>query len=220
MDGNDVFGFSVTNLGDLDGDGVTDIAVGAILDDDGDDDAGAVWILFLNGGSAPNVTLPTLTDITPNEAFPGETVTVILNGENFTSDMTVNINETGVTVSNVNVASANLATAQFDIANDSSSGVPGVKQVSVTTIKGTSNSVGFTVRLAKFFIFNCEHSMPRGFFGLEKLTMNVGDVENCVLQLTNHEPGKSVEISSLLRNWFRSVIKIEPAGNFCFQENI
>jgi hypothetical protein len=41
-------GNSVAALGDLDGDGVTEIAVGTPNDDDGVEDAGAVWILFLN----------------------------------------------------------------------------------------------------------------------------------------------------------------------------
>lgn len=44
---NDYFGFSVASLGDLDGDGVTDLAVGARKDDDGGTDRGAVWVLFL-----------------------------------------------------------------------------------------------------------------------------------------------------------------------------
>ena len=44
----DLFGFSVAALGDLDGDGVTDLAVGAINDDDGGTDRGALWVLFLD----------------------------------------------------------------------------------------------------------------------------------------------------------------------------
>ncbi|MDA2921109.1 integrin alpha, partial [Desulfobacterota bacterium AH_259_B03_O07] len=47
VDGDD-FGFSVASIGDLDGDGVTDLAVGAPGDDDGSFNRGAVWILFLN----------------------------------------------------------------------------------------------------------------------------------------------------------------------------
>jgi len=53
LDDVDQFGTSVANLGDLDGDGVTDIAVGAVKDDDGgndgnpDADVGAVYVLFL-----------------------------------------------------------------------------------------------------------------------------------------------------------------------------
>jgi len=47
-DWSDGFGDALTGLGDLDGDGVVDIAVGARSDDDGDNRAGAVWILFLS----------------------------------------------------------------------------------------------------------------------------------------------------------------------------
>ena len=48
LDDGDYFGCSVANVGDLDGDGVTDLAVGARGDDDGGTDRGAVWMLFLN----------------------------------------------------------------------------------------------------------------------------------------------------------------------------
>ena len=49
LDDGDFFGESVTSLGDLDGDGITDLAVGA-PNDEGLDPAhppGAIWILFL-----------------------------------------------------------------------------------------------------------------------------------------------------------------------------
>ena len=48
LDNTDFFGVSVVDLDDLDGDGVTDIAVGARGDDDGGEDRGALWVLFLN----------------------------------------------------------------------------------------------------------------------------------------------------------------------------
>lgn len=48
LDDGDVFGWVPENIGDLDGDGVSDIAVGAPNDDDGGSNKGAVWILFLN----------------------------------------------------------------------------------------------------------------------------------------------------------------------------
>ncbi len=44
----DKFGHGLGDLGDLDGDGIPDLAVGADNDDEGGSDAGAVWILFLN----------------------------------------------------------------------------------------------------------------------------------------------------------------------------
>ena len=48
LDNNDEFGHSVTSVGDLDGDGVVDLAVGVRSDADGGSRTGAVWILFLN----------------------------------------------------------------------------------------------------------------------------------------------------------------------------
>jgi len=58
LDDGDRFGCGLAALGDLDGDGVADLAVGAPYDDDGgvppDANVGAVWILFLrpDGGVA------------------------------------------------------------------------------------------------------------------------------------------------------------------------
>jgi hypothetical protein len=51
LDAGDAFGRAVAALGDLDGDGVGDIVVGARGDDDGGTDRGALWILFLNEDS-------------------------------------------------------------------------------------------------------------------------------------------------------------------------
>ncbi len=48
LDAGDQFGFSIATIGDLEGDGVTDIAVGAPFDDDNGSNRGAVWVLFLD----------------------------------------------------------------------------------------------------------------------------------------------------------------------------
>src|SRR5262245_5161430 len=47
LDASDWFGQSLARLGDVDGDAVPDLAVGAPLDGDGGPARGAVWILFL-----------------------------------------------------------------------------------------------------------------------------------------------------------------------------
>jgi len=39
---------AATGIGDLDGDGILDMAVGANLDDDGGTDKGALWVLFMS----------------------------------------------------------------------------------------------------------------------------------------------------------------------------
>ncbi len=60
LDDQDQFGRAVTSLGDLNGDGIDDLAVGAEFDDDGASGAGAVWILFMTNigtvGSAQKIS--------------------------------------------------------------------------------------------------------------------------------------------------------------------
>jgi len=46
---NDQFGYAVSNIGDLDYDGINDIAIGAPVDDDGGTDRGAIYIIYLGG---------------------------------------------------------------------------------------------------------------------------------------------------------------------------
>lgn len=46
LDDSDFFGYSIANLGDLNGDGVIDLVIGGPLDDDAGKARGAVWILF------------------------------------------------------------------------------------------------------------------------------------------------------------------------------
>jgi hypothetical protein len=45
---SDYFGCGIASIGDIDGDGTGDIAVGADGDDDGGNSCGAVWVLALN----------------------------------------------------------------------------------------------------------------------------------------------------------------------------
>ena len=62
----DVFGTSIAAIGDLDGDGVTELAVGALGDDTGGNNRGAVHVLFLNRTIVVNSTLDR-PDLTPGD---------------------------------------------------------------------------------------------------------------------------------------------------------
>jgi len=74
---NDSFGSSVTNIGDLDGDGVTDIVVGASGDDEGGTNRGTVHIIFLNSDGSPkstseiNSSTPNGPNLADNDGFGG-----------------------------------------------------------------------------------------------------------------------------------------------------
>jgi hypothetical protein len=48
-----MFARGITALGDLDGDGVQDLAVGSVGDDDGGYNTGAVWIVFMKADKTP-----------------------------------------------------------------------------------------------------------------------------------------------------------------------
>ena len=50
LDEDDRFGRGVASLGDIENDGVSDLAVGAKFDGDGGTNKGAVWVLFMNAG--------------------------------------------------------------------------------------------------------------------------------------------------------------------------
>ena len=54
LDNNDEFGRGLAGIGDLNGDMVPDLAVGALLDDDGGQDRGALYILFMNTNGTVN----------------------------------------------------------------------------------------------------------------------------------------------------------------------
>ena len=53
LDGKDQFGTAVGNAGDINADGIDDLIVGAINDDEGGSNRGAAYLLFLN----PNGTV-------------------------------------------------------------------------------------------------------------------------------------------------------------------
>jgi len=58
-------GTSIASIGDVNGDGAGDFAVGAFFDDDGGEDKGAVWLLFLDQTSttSPSAAPARITEL-------------------------------------------------------------------------------------------------------------------------------------------------------------
>lgn len=88
---DDRFGSSIASLNDLDGDGIHEIAVGAWGDDDGNNNSGAVWILFLNSDGTVkanqkiSATQGGLQGLSENRLFGiGITALGDLNGDSYT----------------------------------------------------------------------------------------------------------------------------------------
>ena len=78
LDSYDLFGTGIANIGDLDGDGKTDMAVGAPYDDDGGSAKGAVYILNLDGVAPAciNPDVPSGLSASPSTVCPGASTTI------------------------------------------------------------------------------------------------------------------------------------------------
>lgn len=92
--------------------------------------------------TAPVSVKPALSSLAPSGARRGALATVTLRGSNFTTPATVNVPGGGVTASNVVVANSTTATATFRISRIAARGT---RNVTVTTVTGTSNALPFSV---------------------------------------------------------------------------
>ena len=93
----DNFGISAGGVGDLDNDGIGDLAVGAWGDDTGGSFRGAVYVLFLD-------SVPTISSISPTSGKVGDSVTIT--GTNFDTTPSNNTVYFGATKGTVTAASA------------------------------------------------------------------------------------------------------------------
>ena len=80
----------------------------------------------------------------------------------------------------------------------------------LTPTPGPSPTSTPTGNGGKGFTFNCGKVLNRGLGGLERLILDMGANEKCILKLTNLIPGIRLEVLTDLRKGFKSSIKIEP----------
>ena len=79
-----------------------------------------------------------------------------------------------------------------------------IKDDAVNLRSKTFSSVG------RSFTVNCNDKLQTGAAGLEKLVLNSGEEERCVLKLTHLEPGFPIEVSTNLMKGSPSAIKVNP----------
>ncbi len=91
LNGGDQFGSSIVNIGDLNGDGISDIAVGATGDDVGGSNRGAIHVLFINSST---LLPPIITNITSNTTSSG----VLKVGDTISFTLTLDSAENGTTI--------------------------------------------------------------------------------------------------------------------------
>ena len=87
------------------------------------------------------------------------------------------------------------------------------------TIDGIASSFSYGVTIfdptsqpvsEKSFTFSCNENFQIGPAGLEKMVMNIGENENCVLKVTNHESGVPIAVSTNFISDRDSSVNIEP----------
>jgi len=152
LSGVDSFGHGVANIGDLDGNGVNDIVVGAIWDDGIGSNRGAVHIMFMHETTKPTITITSSTgssDSTVSDTTLSFTATFSESVSNFTiEDITVTGTVNGGSPEASNFAGSG-TTYTFDVVQGSSDGTVSVSVAAgvATDTAGNNNTVSGTYEL-------------------------------------------------------------------------
>ena len=143
---SDRFGSSVANIGDLNGDGVTDIAVGGSHDDASSsgarNDFGAIHIMFMNN----SIFTPAITDITSDGVTGtlkvGDTITFTLTLDSPKDGVTVNGAYNSIPLSWSSTNNGTTYTATYAVSEeDADQTIPlQITNVTVTTVGGLTSS--------------------------------------------------------------------------------
>jgi len=152
LSNSDNFGMSIANMGDLDGNGVIDLAVGAVLDSDAGSKRGAVHILFMHETTQPTVTITSSTGSsgdTVSDTTLSFTATFSESVSNFViGDITVTGTANGGSPEASNFAGSG-TTYTFDVVRGSSDGTVSVSIAAgvATDAAGNENTVSNTYTL-------------------------------------------------------------------------
>jgi len=152
LSGADSFGHGVANIGDLDGNGVNDIVVGAIWDDGIGSNRGAVHIMFMHETTKPTVTITSSTESSGGAVSDTTLSFTVTFSESVTGFVVGDITVTG-TANDGSPEASNFAgsgtTYTFDVVQGSSDGTVSVSIAAgvATDAAGNENTVSNTYTL-------------------------------------------------------------------------
>jgi len=156
LSNDDLFGSSIANIGDLDGNGVIDLVVGAYHDDGSGSNRGAVHILFLHETTKPTVTITSTSGDSGDTVYSTTLSYTATFSESVTGFVVGDITVTG-TANSGSPAASNFAgsgtTYTFDVVQGSSIGTvlvsiaAGVATDAAGNENTASNTYTLTIRL-------------------------------------------------------------------------
>ncbi len=141
----------------------------------------------------PSPNTPTLTSVNPNSGTQGQTLTVTLNGTNFTTGATTTFGS-GITVNSVNFINSNQITANITI---STTAPIGGHNVTVTTVNGTSNAQTFTVLSANPLAPTLTSISPTSRNRGQTFTMTLNGTNFTSGSVINFSPATNITVNSV-----------------------
>ena len=142
LSNSDNFGISITNIGDLNNDGVSDIAVGATYDDAGGTNRGTIHIMFMDNSAFFPVIITNITsDTTTGTLKVGDTITFTLTTNSTDNGATVNGIYNSVPLSWSNTNNGTTYTAIYTVSEgDADQTIPlQITNVTVTDVGGITS---------------------------------------------------------------------------------
>ncbi len=140
LNNNDNFGISIANIGDLNADGIFDIAVGAYADDAGGTNRGAIHVLFV-----ADIIPPTITNITSNATSSGvlkvgDTISFTLSLDSAENGATINGTYNSVPLSWNSIDNGTTYTATYTISEGDADQITPLQITGVTITDSAGNT--------------------------------------------------------------------------------
>jgi hypothetical protein len=178
-----------------------------------------------SGGFTLKQPLPVITSVEPNQERQGETLSVIINGSDFTGATALQFGA-GISVNSFTVLSSSRISANLSISPDA---VTGVRNITVITPGGSYTLTnGFTVRQALPLITSVEPNQGRqgetlnltitgaNFTGAAAIHFGAGISVNSFNVLSSNQISANITIAPDAFAGLRDVSVTTPGGSYAF----